>query len=115
MLTPNGPICIGLALLFDKSNIALGTLVGRAGGAAGSNTFFVDRISTGYRLGREAVGSFASAQAVIKFIFDIDGADHGAIPTPGALGFIYIARFAADVDLIVANITSYRFDLTISQ
>jgi hypothetical protein len=52
---------------------------------------------------------------VIKFIFDIDGADRGAIPTPGALGLIYIARFAADVDLIVADITSNRFDLTVSQ
>ncbi len=51
MLAPDGPVGIGIALLVDQGDIALGALVGGAGGPAGS-----DALSSRWRTHPERTG-----------------------------------------------------------
>ena len=115
MLAADGPIGICVTLLADQGNVALGALVGGAGGPAGSDAVLGDGIGTGHRLGRIAVDGFALAQALVKGVDHLHRADLGAFAAAGAGGFVHKAGLAADADLVVSNVARNGFHLAAGQ
>lgn len=115
VFTAYSPICIRIPFISDQCDIALGTLVGWAGIPAWGNPFLLDCITTGHRLGREAISSFPLAQVQVERIVDANWAHIGAVATSGTLGLINIACLAPHPYLIIANETRDGLDFTIAQ